>query len=132
MDLSQRVTSFGQGSQKWLGSAHATDTAETGTIDIASFATLLGSTFTNGFIPSGVFLGVITATQKLGPYNDAALDGRQTAVGILFEDVQAKTGDTNDKVCAYIWHGQVITALLPTGNGGDAAGRTDLKNINFV
>jgi hypothetical protein len=132
MDLSQTTQTFVSDDQSWLGSAHATDTAETVTLDIALFTTLLGSTFTGGFIPSGVVIGKVTATGKYGPYSNAALDGRETARGFLFHAVKAKTGDTNDKVGASLWHGQVIEAKLPTGHGLDAAAKVELKLIDFV
>lgn len=61
-------------------------------------------------------------------------DGRGTALGILFEDVDVNqviqlsgTRDvTGDRVVPMMWHGAIIEALLPTGHGLDAAAKTDL------
>lgn len=132
MDLTQRTESWVSDKQDWLGSAHALDTGETITLDITTWTTLLGSTFTGGFIPSGVVVGKITASGKYGPYDNAAVDGRGTAVGHLLEPVIAKSTDTSDKVATRIWHGQVIEAKLPTGHGLDANAKTDLKLIDYV
>lgn len=132
MDLTQRTESFVSDDQSWLGSSHATDTAETVTLDITAWTTLLGSTFTGGYIPSGVSLGIITASGKYGPYLEAAGDGRTVMRGLLFHAVRAKSTDTTDKIGALIWHGQVITAKLPTGHGVDANGKADLPLLQFV
>jgi hypothetical protein len=111
-----------------------------GTIDVTKFNA--AQTYPNGYIPSGAILGVVTAGGLLAPYLDAAVDGTQTAVGILAASVQVlqPTGVAKAKVgVAYMVHGIISQARLPftVGNqalGGyiDANGRTDLKLIYFA
>lgn len=72
-------------------------------------------------LSAGTVLGKITASGKYGPYDDSAADGRQTAVGILGEDVDATSSDVGTFM--YI-HCVVDTSKLI---GIDANGKTDLK-----
>lgn len=46
-------------------------------------------------IASGTVMGIVTASGKYVPYSNAASDGSQTAVGILYNFLPAKTGDSN-------------------------------------
>ncbi len=75
----------------------------------------------SGNLSAGTVLGKITATGKYGPYDDSATDGRQTAVGILGEDVDASSGDVGTFM--YV-HCIVYAARLV---GLDANGKADLK-----
>jgi head decoration protein D len=88
-------------------------------------------------------LGKVTSGGKYGPYLDAASDGRQTAVGIAFNDVTVYAPGTSTLLTAVavpiLIHGFVNAANLPftSGNaaaGGylDANGQADLKNVIFV
>lgn len=78
-------------------------------------------------LTAGTVLGKITATGKCGPYNDTATDGRQTAVGILGEDVNATASDVGTFM--YV-HCVAIAANLV---GLDAAAQADLKGqIIFI
>ena len=111
-----------------------------GVIDVTSLTA--AQHYPNGFLPSGTVLGIITASGMLGPYLDAAADGRQTAVGILKASVQILKPDFTAKAkvgCAYRVHGIVSSGKLPltvgtAANGGyiDANGKTDLKLIYFA
>jgi hypothetical protein len=112
-----------------------------GTLDISLFTA--AQHFPNGYIPSGCVLGVVTATSLLGPYLDAAVDGRTTAVGILRQSVQVThlIGGTNRTKIGvpYLIHGLVSASKLPftSGNaagGGylDANGKADLSKIYFA
>ncbi|MGZ6852473.1 MAG: head decoration protein [Mycobacteriaceae bacterium] len=115
---------------------------EGGSLDISLFTA--AQHYPNGYIPSGTILGKVTATGKLGPYLDAAVDGRTTAVGILRASVQAvqpQTGAVKTYVgCAVLKaFGVVSIAKLPftSGNaaaGGyiDANGQADLPRIHFA
>lgn len=111
------------------------------TIDVSLFdqATM----FPNGFIPSGVVLGRKTSGGLLGPYLDAASDGRQTAVGILMASVQVVQPNgalkTKIGVGRLVAYAPVSVAKLPfvVGNqplGGyiDANGKADLPLIYFA
>lgn len=116
---------------EWLASAHGTDICDSITLDGDTFLTA----FPTGIIPSGVVLGKITASGKYAPYDDAAADGTQTALGHLFTtvDLGGTTAATvGDVPAALFWHGEVVEAKLPTGHGLDAAGKTDLKQIRYV
>lgn len=112
----------------WLGSRHGTDTAEPITLDRSLFT----ATFPNGFIPSGVALGKITATGKYGPYSNAAVDGRETCQGHLLTTIEYDTVNDNDPGGALLWHGQIIRSKLPVGHGLDAAGEVEAKLIHYI
>jgi hypothetical protein len=112
-----------------------------GTLDLSKFTA--AQHWPSGYLPSGTLLGVVTAGGLLGPYLDAAVDGRQTAVGVLRHSIQVVRyvgGATKTKVgCAYMVHGMVSQARLPftVGNaagGGyvDAAARADLPLIYWA
>lgn len=121
--------------QSWLGSAHGTNAADPITLNAASFV----SAFPTGIIPSGVVLGKITATGRYAPYIDGNSDGTQTAVGHLLTTVDLTNGgllpasaNWANASAALFSHGQVVEAKLPTGHGLDAAGKVDLKLIQYV
>ena len=132
MRLDQRSETFSPGEDHtWLGSAHATDTFESITLDGDSFLT----DFTDGVIPSGVVLGKVTATGLYRQYDDAAVDGTEVAAGFLgtTKDLGGTTAATvGNTPAALMWHGQVIVANLPTNHGLDAAARVDLAHIHFI
>jgi len=109
-----------------------------GTIDVTLFTA--AQHFPNGFIPSGTVLGKVTATGLLGPYLDAATDGRQTAVGYLAASTQVlqPNGTSKGKVGAAVLvaFAPVSVSKLPLTSGTaaaggyiDANGQADLKNI---
>lgn len=119
--------------RSWLRGPHGTEPGANPN------ATLLVSLFTagihypNGYIPSGIVLGKVTATGVYGPYDSAATDGRETAAGLLFGSLTVIPGI--DRVGgAIVRHGFVNPAKLPiqSGTGSlDAAARTDLTLIDF-
>lgn len=124
MNLAQTTETFGQDDQSWLGSAHGTDAARPITLDTSAFTA--GTHYPNGYFPSGLVLGKITATGLYAPYADGASDGTQTAVGFLFTAVKAPSVNTIDVQGALLWHGAVIKANLPIPASLDAAGIVDL------
>jgi hypothetical protein len=125
MNLTQTTESFGQDDQSWLASAHGTSNARTITLDTSTFTS--GTHYPNGYFPSGLPLGKITATGKYGPYNDAAADGTEVLAGFLMTAIDAPSVNTIDPQGALLWHGAVIEAKLPVAvnaNGkADVAGR---------
>jgi hypothetical protein len=125
MNLTQTTESFGQDDQSWLASAHGTSNARSITLDTSAFTS--GTHYPNGYFPSGLPLGKITATGKYGPYNDAASDGTEVLAGFLMTAVDAPSVNTIDPQGALLWHGAVIEAKLPVAvnaNGkADVAGR---------
>lgn len=119
--------------QRWLGSAHGTNTADTVTLDADTFLT----TFPTGIVPSGVTLGKVTASGKYRQYNNANADGTEVMAGHLLTTVDlggtTAATVTNDIPAALYWHGEVVQAKLPTGHGLDAAGIVDMAGrIRYV
>lgn len=99
------------------------------TADLINFALFTSGThYPDGFIPSGVVLGKVTATGRLGPYDNTAVDGRQTAVGFLYNATAVPTSDLARKTSvAYVDTFAVVSeSRLPTGHGLDAAGKVEL------
>ncbi len=79
-----------------------------------------------GVVPAGQVLGRVTASGKLIKYSNAASDGSQTAVGILYASVDATSADTP---CIVIDLDAEVAASKLTGL--DAAGTTDLAALGF-
>lgn len=130
---SLNVTRFALQSENraWLRGPHGTDPGANAniTLDIPAFA----GTHPNGFIPSGIVVGKITATEKFGPYDPAASDGTETAAGFLFGSLSVDAGATVVGG-ALVNHAYVNADKLPiqTGKGAlDAAARADLTHILF-
>lgn len=127
--------------RNWLLSPHGTEpgTTPTVTLDVSAFA---ADRYPNGYIPSGTVLGTITATSvngawMVGPYDNTATDGTQTAVGFLFNSVKVPNllDLTKDVADAMLVHGFVDPAKLPFASGKgslDTAGRADLLMIHFA
>jgi hypothetical protein len=122
VNLNPVTETFQNEDQRWLGSAHGTDAAQSITLDTSVFTA--GTHYPNGYFPSGLPLGRITATGKYGPYNNALADGTETLVGFLFCTVDAPTDNTQDPQGAILLHGRVIESFLPVAI--DAAGRVDV------
>lgn len=112
----------------WLGSAHGTDSTETGTLDVGKFTA--GTHYPNGFIPSGTKLGKVSATGLYGPYDNAANDGRETLVGFLIAPREVLSS-TQKIAAGILTHGKVVEADLPFTV--DSAGKTDVAGrIRFI
>ncbi len=110
--------------QRWIGPGGITALRDNRSITLDRALFDLAGAFPNGFLPSGIVLGRVTATGLYGAYADAAVDGRGVAVGFLAVTVTT-TGGGNISAALY-WHGEVVESFLPAGHGLDAAGRTDL------
>jgi hypothetical protein len=130
MDLSIETTTVtGLEDRSWLGSAHGSDSTQSCTLDAALFTA--GIHYPNGEIRSGTVLGRVTATGLYGPYDNAVVDGREVAAGLLFNTVRVRAADA--RIGAPILeHGRVRVANLPANHGLDAAARADLPNIRFA
>lgn len=99
------------------------------TLDVSKFAEL----YPNGYIPSGIVLGQITASKLYGPYDTAAVDGSEVAAGHLFGSLTVKAGATKIGGGLKV-HGFVKESRLPqtTGKGAlDAAAKTALKLVHY-
>lgn len=130
---SLNVTRFALQSENrsWLRGPHGTEPGANAsiTLDIPAFAGL----HPNGFVPSGIVVGKITATKKYGPYDPAATDGTETAAGFLFGSLPIQDGATVVGG-ALVNHAYVNADKLPikTGKGAlDADARADLTNTIF-
>lgn len=118
----QRSESFTPGEDwSWLGSAHATDTWESKTLDASSFT----ATFTDNIVPSGVVVSEDTPGGSLVVLGS----GGGGKVGFLAVTKDISGGDTP---AAIMWHGQVIVDNLPTDHGLDAAAAALMPLIDFV
>lgn len=131
-DISVESTTYLPADRPWLlfeasGPLQPVPT-DYGLINFALFTS--GTHYPDGFLPSGLVLGKVTTGGRLGPYDDAASDGRQTAVGFLYNAVRVPT-DTARKVAVAIvdCFAVVSQSRLPANHGLDAAGIADLPLI---
>lgn len=131
-DISVKSTDHQVEDRSWDLSPHGSEPGTTPSITLDVSAFTEATHFPNGFIPSGMPLGKITATGLYGPYDDAAVDGREVCAGLLFGYV--KVPDVNDTTKnaggALKVHGFVDAARLPVAL--DAAGQADLTLIHFA
>lgn len=124
--IAQRRTSYGGGDHRWLADLHGLNSTEPGTLNGDLFP---AEDFPDGLVPSGVVLARVTASGLLGPYDGAAADGRETAVGHLTSDQVVSAGSRND--AALVTHGAVLRDALPTNSGLDAAAEAELRHIRY-
>jgi hypothetical protein len=86
--------------------------------------------------PPGLVLGRITATGKYVAYNDAAVDGSQTAVAVLYDEARNDTGAPIDvDVAAIVRDAEVRTADLDwNAQAAPAitAGLADLATVGII
>jgi hypothetical protein len=135
MDLSVTIEHGHQDDQSWLASQHGTDATRSITLDMTTF--IEGTHYPDGYLPSGIALGKITASGKYGPYDDTAVDGREYCFGFLFTAVKAPPVNTTPTGGAILLHGFVISGRLPIWPDGtpgslDSAAITDLAGRVFA
>jgi hypothetical protein len=117
--------SFLNDDRSWIRRREGYDDMQSITLDLTTF--VLATHYPNGFIPSGIVLGKITATGLYGIYATGALDGRQAARGFLGAAVDmTAVPATNKSVSSLFWRGTVKETRLPANNGLDAAAKVDL------
>jgi hypothetical protein len=144
-DISVTTTAYQVEKRSWLLSEHGTEPGTTPgvTLDVSAFTA--ATHYPNGYLLSGIALGVISASTSgdkitVGPYDDTASDGRQVFFGYLFSAVKVPNLADTTKDCggAALVHGFVSTAKLPIANGAtgggfiDANGKADNKLIHYV
>lgn len=139
-DISVVSTAYQVEKRSWyLGTADIPGFTIGGVLDVSAFTA--ATHYPNGYLLSGIVLGKITTGGLYGPYDDAAADGRQTAVGFLFSSLKVPNlADLTKDVGAAILtaFAPVSLAKLPIANGAtgkgyiDAAGQADLKLIYFA
>lgn len=127
------VSTYENEDRRWLATQKGYDSCRSITLDVSTFQA--GHLTETGAIPSGVMLGIITASGKYGPYDTDGSDGREVARGYLLTSVVLDTGvvgTASDCGAALCWEGIINQDYLPdftvTGNEGktDSAARTDL------
>lgn len=104
MNLNPTVQTFGAEDQSWLGSAHGTDAARSITLDTSAFTS--GTHYPGGYFLSGIPLGLITATQRYGPY--AGRTSEQQTVTI--------TGTPTGGTFTLTWGGVTTSAIAFNGS----------------
>jgi hypothetical protein len=128
MDLTVKTETWTGDDQSWLAANHGTDFARSITLDSSAFTP--NTHAPNGFYPSGLALGKITATGLYGPYTPAASDGTDVLAGFLLTPTKAAAVNTTDVGAALFEHGRVVEANLPIAI--DANGKADVaKTISF-
>lgn len=100
MSLFGTVERFGGGDDSWLGSRHAVDNAESGTLSASAFDANDNKIVLSG-TPVRVDGGLLVA------YTGA--EGQELR-GFVIGDHSVAEGD---KPCAVLWHGRIITDNLP-------------------
>lgn len=133
-DISVERTSYQQDDRPWLlaelvGHQQST-TTDMVVLDFSKFTA--GTHYPNGFIPSGTVIGKVTSGGRGGPYDNAASDGRQTAVGHLYNAIRVPA-DLTTKVAAAVvdCFAVVSESRLPTNHGLDTAAKADLSLVKY-
>lgn len=130
MDLSvRRTTPLSVEDRSWLGDVDGTQATRSITLVTASFTK--ATHYPNGRLKSGTIIGRYTSGPNnglWGLYDNAATDGRQTAVGVLFNTLDLEVhGAAAPRVGAPMMErGFIKTANLPANHGLDTAARADL------
>lgn len=134
-DITVRRSTFQAENRSWLQSQAGVGPGETPsvTLDLALFDS--DDHYSNGFVPSGIVLGQVTATKKFGPYDPEAEDGRGTAAGHLFGSltVPAPTGVVGGALIRT--NATIDPSKLPIASGSgalDDAARLALFNITYT
>jgi hypothetical protein len=131
-DISVTTSTYQPADRPWLlweadgtiGSVARID----GTLNFALFTA--NTHYPNGYIASGTVVGKVTSGGRIGPYDNAASDGRQTAIGFLFNDVKVPPStSTKVQVAIVDAFAAVSQSRLPANHGLDSAGIADLPLI---
>lgn len=126
MDLKfETEATFLNDDKSWLGNGReGINDARSITLDLSLFT--LATHYPNGFIPSGIALGKVTATGLYGPYNNALATGVENFRGFLLSSVEVRSTNVTGKVgAALYWRGAVRQSRLPANHGLDAAAIVD-------
>lgn len=134
MDLSVQTTEYQVEKRDWLLSRLGTGHGENPSVVIKTSLFVAAGLAPNGYIPSGIDVGIISAETTadaivVGPYDAAASDGRETAWGLLYSGTSVPAGGGN----AYgstVHIGFVKLSRLPRALSTQA--QADLKLIHFT
>lgn len=90
----------GNEDRRWLGTRSGADQCRSITLDVSTF--VAAHVTDKGAIPSGTILAKITATGKYGPYDPAAVDGREIEADclLLFNTTKVGNGTGTDLATA--------------------------------
>lgn len=131
MDIAlKRSTDFVGEDRSWLASADGTENLKSIVLALPLFTK--STHYPDGVIKSGTHLGRCTSgthSGKYGPYSDAATDGRQVFVGVLFNSTPVRVdalAPTYVGAPMQRW-GVIDESRLPANSGVDAAAKADLK-----
>lgn len=117
--------------RSWTIHEHGHDAPDHGNIDWSLFT---HANFENGLIKSGCILGRVTATGRVGPFDESASDGRNTAVGALFNIESIPADRTRKSAVAWLDHFICVPDRLPYQSGPGALtdnARADLALVIF-
>lgn len=132
MDLTISRTSYGADDQSWLGSAHATDAAQTITLDFSTFNT---QHYPDGWLVSGLPLkktGETAGGQDLyGLYSEGDGEEADVLAGFLFTPVKLPHDTNGHAGAAILEHGRVKVGRLPV-SVSEAAQATAAGRIIFA
>jgi hypothetical protein len=133
MNLTPQSQQIGRDDQSWLGSAHGTNSAQSIALAVAAFTA--GTHYPNGYLPSGLPIGLYTSggnSGKFGPYTTGASDGSQTLAGFLLTPVAIPAAGAPAVVNgALLDRGRVITSKVPI-IAIDTAAKTSNPRFNYV
>lgn len=129
--LNVRRSEFQAEDRSWLNGPHGVEPGTNPTVTLLTSLFDAEDHYPNGYIPSGIVLGEVTATGVYGPYDPTASDGRETAAGLLFGSL---TVDGDRVASGMLVHGFVTAERLPIASGPgslDAGAREALNHIIF-
>jgi hypothetical protein len=130
MDLEVQTITTGDTDRRWAIDEVALTQMKVIQLDGSHFT----GVFTNGVIPSGTPLSLITATGLYGLYDNATAGGEAVFAGFLGMDAQVinKAGATHDVGAQLYDHGLVLESALPTywGTTLDGTARSAAKTDN--
>lgn len=126
MDLGITRDTLVSEDRSWLASGHGFDDTQGCTLDGDLFP---AADFPDGRVPSGTVIGYVGGDRKTaGPYDDAAVDGREDARGYLLTSLDGVTAGRTVSG-AVLTTGTVNVNKLPANSGHDAAAEADLPRI---
>jgi hypothetical protein len=132
MDLNLKSASFFVEDQTWLRSPFDART-HGATMDVSTLTE--ADHYPNGYITSGLAVAQITSGGLYSNYDAAAMDGTETAKGLLFKSVVLDTTDLTVDIGITVMHaGDIVSTDLPTQGAvtdgdWDAAAAADLPAI---
>lgn len=103
-----RSTPWKGNSHKWLGSAHGTGNAPTGTPDVASFTE--ATHYPDGYLPEGTPVDA-TDLAALKPYVAPAVGEPALNLGFLLDNTRVVGGKATP--VAVIRHGSIVAEFIP-------------------